>query len=135
MRPGWKKCGAYGFSTPPPDPPTVDRLRAVLVGEAATADRNPIDLTLANLRSETYRDTIAALVESPTYDAIVVVVGSSGLGDPKLAAEPVGRTLISNQQLAPEKTFTPKSSVVVNKPLETTVSGLVNGGLDGTPPL
>jgi acyl-CoA synthetase (NDP forming) len=82
-------CGAYGFSTPPPDPHTVDRLRAVLVGEAATADRNPIDLTLANLRSETYRDTIAALVDSPTYDALVVVVGSSGLDDPKLAAEPV----------------------------------------------
>jgi acyl-CoA synthetase (NDP forming) len=82
-------CGVYGFSTPPPDPPTVERLRAVLVGEAATADRNPIDLTLANLRSETYRDTIAALVDSPMYDALVVVVGSSGLGDPKLAAEPV----------------------------------------------
>ncbi len=82
-------CGVYGFSTPPPDLPTVDRLRAVLVGEAAAADRNPIDLTLANLRSETYRDTIAALVDSPTYDALIVVVGSSGLGDPKLAAEPV----------------------------------------------
>jgi acyl-CoA synthetase (NDP forming) len=82
-------CGVYGFSTPPPDPHTVARLRAVLVGEGATANRNPIDLTLANLRSETYRDTIAALVDSPSYDALVVVVGSSGLGDPKLAAEPV----------------------------------------------
>jgi acyl-CoA synthetase (NDP forming) len=82
-------CGVHGFVTPPPDPDTVGRLRAVLVGEGATADRNPIDLTLANLRSETYRDTLAALIDSPTYDALVVVVGSSGLGDPKLAAEPV----------------------------------------------
>ena len=59
------------------------------MGEAATADRNPIDLTLANLKSETYRDTIAALVDSPTYDALVVVVGSSGLGDPKAGGRAV----------------------------------------------
>jgi acetate---CoA ligase (ADP-forming) len=53
-------------------------------------------LTLANLRSETYRDTIAALVDSPTYDALVVVVGSSGLGDPKLAAEPVRAAAVTS---------------------------------------
>src|SRR5262249_11604755 len=67
----------------------VARLGQVLVGDPASADRNPIDLTLANLKSETYRDTLTALAESPRYDAIVVVVGSSGLGDPTLAAEPV----------------------------------------------
>jgi acyl-CoA synthetase (NDP forming) len=82
-------CGVLGFDVPPPDQPTVDRLRAALVGEGAMADRNPIDLTMANLRSDTYRDTVAALVDSPTYDAVVVVVGSSGLGDPSLAAGPV----------------------------------------------
>ena len=82
-------CGVHGFSTPAPDQATVARLRAALVGEGAAADRNPVDLTLANLRSETYRDTIAAMVDSPLYDALVVVVGSSGLGDPALAAEPV----------------------------------------------
>lgn len=79
-------AGVHGFVTPPPDAATVARLRTALVGEGAVADRNPIDLTLANLRSETYRDTIAALVDSPTYDGLVVVVGSSGLGDPSLAA-------------------------------------------------
>lgn len=82
-------CGLRGFQVPPPDPPTADRLRAALQGEAAMADRNPIDLTLANLRSETYRETVAALVDSPSYDAVVVVVGSSGLEDPSLAAAPV----------------------------------------------
>jgi acyl-CoA synthetase (NDP forming) len=82
-------CGVRGFTVPPPDQPTAERLRAVLRGDGAVAGRNPIDLTLANLRSETYRDTIGALVESPTYDAVVVVVGSSGLGDPSLAAGPV----------------------------------------------
>jgi acetate---CoA ligase (ADP-forming) len=82
-------AGVHGFVTPPPDAATVSELRTALVGEGALADRNPIDLTLANLRSETYRDTIAALIESPTYDGLVVVVGSSGLGDPGLAAAPV----------------------------------------------
>jgi acyl-CoA synthetase (NDP forming) len=82
-------CGMRGFVAPPPDPRTADRLRAALVGEAAMADRNPIDLTLANLRGSTYRDTIAALVDSPSYDGVVVVVGSSGLEDPSLAAAPV----------------------------------------------
>jgi acyl-CoA synthetase (NDP forming) len=82
-------CGVRGFVAPPPDPPTADRLRAALVGEAAMAERNPIDLTLANLRGSTYRDTIGALVDSPSYDGVVVVVGSSGLEDPSLAAAPV----------------------------------------------
>jgi acetate---CoA ligase (ADP-forming) len=82
-------CGVRGFSVPAPDASTADRLRAALAGESTMADRNPIDLTLANLRSETYRETIGALVESPTYDGVVVVVGSSGLEDPSLAAAPV----------------------------------------------
>ena len=82
-------CGLRGFTVPPPDAPTSDRLRAALSGESAMAGRNPIDLTLANLRSETYRETVSALVDSPSYDAIVVVVGSSGLEDPSLAAAPV----------------------------------------------
>ena len=85
-------CGLRGFVVPPPDSLTSDRLRAALSGESAMAARNPIDFTLANLRSETFRETVAALVDSPSYDAIVVVVGSSGLEDPLLAAAPVGAT-------------------------------------------
>jgi acyl-CoA synthetase (NDP forming) len=82
-------CGLLGFEVPAPDASTAERLRAALRGESAMADRNPIDLTLANLRSETYSETVAALVDSPSYDAVVVVVGSSGLEDPSLAAAPV----------------------------------------------
>lgn len=62
------------------------------------ADRNPIDLTLANLRSETYRETVAALVDSPSYDAVVVVVGSSGLEDPSLAAAPVREASLASEK-------------------------------------
>jgi acyl-CoA synthetase (NDP forming) len=83
-------CGVYGFSVPPPDDAAAERLSAALpAASPAETHRNPVDLTLANLRAEAYRDTISALVESPTYDGVVVVVGSSGLGDPRLAAEPV----------------------------------------------
>jgi acyl-CoA synthetase (NDP forming) len=91
-------CGLRGFVVPPPDPPTADRLRAALLGESAMADRNPIDLTLANLRSETYRETVAALVDSPSYDAVVVVVGSSGLEDPSLAAAPVREAALASDK-------------------------------------
>src|SRR5262249_51828752 len=82
-------CGALGFQVPPPDESTRQRLGVALKGESAMAGRNPSDLTLAKLRAETYRETIAALVDSPNYDAVVVVVGSSGLEDPSLAAAPV----------------------------------------------
>jgi acyl-CoA synthetase (NDP forming) len=61
----------------------------MLVGEAAMADRNPIDLTLAGIQDEVYRSTISALLDSPTYDGLVVVVGASGLAQPDLAAAPV----------------------------------------------
>jgi acyl-CoA synthetase (NDP forming) len=91
-------CGLRGFDVPPPDALTSERLRAALLGEAAMADRNPIDLTLANLRSETYRETVAALVESPSYDAVVVVVGSSGLEDPSLAAAPVREASLASRK-------------------------------------
>jgi acyl-CoA synthetase (NDP forming) len=91
-------CGLRGFQVPPPDPSTAERLRTALRGESAMADRNPIDLTLANLRSETYRETIAALVDSPSYDAVVVVVGSSGLEDPSLAAAPVRDAALASEK-------------------------------------
>jgi acyl-CoA synthetase (NDP forming) len=91
-------CGLRGFVVPPPDPATADRLRAALLDESAMADRNPIDLTLANLRSETYRESVAALVDSSSYDAVVVVVGSSGLEDPSLAAAPVREAALASEK-------------------------------------
>jgi acyl-CoA synthetase (NDP forming) len=91
-------CGLRGFEVPAPDAATSERLRAALSGESAMADRNPIDLTLANLRSETYRETVSALVESASYDAVVVVVGSSGLEDPSLAAAPVRDASLASEK-------------------------------------
>jgi acyl-CoA synthetase (NDP forming) len=78
--------GLGGFALPPPDAATAERLSA-LTGEAAVA--NPLDLTLAGLKPEVLRGSIAALLDSPSYDALAVVVGSSALAQPRLAADAI----------------------------------------------
>ncbi len=49
-------------------------------------DRNPIDVTLAGLRPDLLRGAIHALLASPSYDALVIIVGSSSLAMPELLA-------------------------------------------------
>ncbi|MBI0538496.1 CoA-binding protein [Roseomonas sp. KE2513] len=80
--------GLAGFEVPVPDAPTAARL-AALTGEAASAGRNPVDLTLAGLRPNLLRGAIDALQESPSFDAAVVIVGSSALAQPTLASDAV----------------------------------------------
>jgi acyl-CoA synthetase (NDP forming) len=91
-------CGALGFEAPPPDPETVERLSAALVGDAAAPGRNPVDVTLAGLSSDIFRSAISALQASPTYDALVVIVGSSGLARPELAGGPVLEALADSDK-------------------------------------
>lgn len=78
--------GLAGFELPPPDATAAARI-AALTGEAAVA--NPLDLTLAGLKPEVMRGTMAALLESPACDALAVVVGSSALAQPRLAADAI----------------------------------------------
>jgi acyl-CoA synthetase (NDP forming) len=78
--------GMANFETPPPDEATAARLRALQTGDHAVLDRNPIDVTLAGLQPALLRGAIGALLDSPTYDAVAVVVGSSGLAMPDLMA-------------------------------------------------
>ena len=78
--------GLAGFDLPPPDDATAARI-AALTGEAAVA--NPLDLTLAGLKPEVLGGSIAALLESESYDALAVVVGSSALAQPRLAADAI----------------------------------------------
>ncbi len=78
--------GLAGFELPPPDAATATRISA-LTGEAAAA--NPLDLTLAGLKPEVFRGALTALLESPSYDAVTVVVGSSALAQPRLAADAI----------------------------------------------
>ncbi len=91
--------GLAGFALPPPDDTTAARL-AALTGEAAVA--NPLDLTLAGLKPEVMQGSIAALLQSESYDALAVVVGSSALAQPRLAADAIaaGQSLSDKPLLA-----------------------------------
>lgn len=78
--------GLHGFETPAPDAATADALRALQTGSEAVLDRNPIDVTLAGLRPDLLRGAITALLASPNYDALTIIVGSSSLAQPELMA-------------------------------------------------
>lgn len=84
--------GLAGLEMPPPDPDTAAKLRALDLRDAVL-DRNPIDVTLAGLRPDLFRTIIQILVDSPSYDAIVVVVGSSSIGQPDVVARPLVESL------------------------------------------
>ncbi len=78
--------GEWGFETPAPDEKTAERLRALQPGDQAVLDRNPIDVTLAGLQPDLLRGVISALLDSPTYDALILILGSSSLAMPDLMA-------------------------------------------------
>ena len=85
--------GMANFETPPPDHASAAALRALQTGDHAVLDRNPIDVTLAGLQPDLLRGAIRTLLESPTYDAVVVIVGSSGLAMPDLMAGAIRESL------------------------------------------
>ncbi len=76
--------GLAGFEVPPPDAATTARLEALL--GAGEAIGNPVDVTLAGVRPDIFLGAIGALLDSPDYDALAVVVGSSALAQPDIAA-------------------------------------------------
>ena len=81
--------GVAGFEAPAPDAETAAGLRALQTGSQAALDRNPIDVTLAGLQPELLRGAIKTLLASPTYDALTIIVGSSGLATPELMADAI----------------------------------------------
>ncbi|MFM0067134.1 acetate--CoA ligase family protein [Paraburkholderia aspalathi] len=85
--------GMVNFETPHPDEATAAKLRALQTGDHAVLDRNPIDVTLAGLQPALLRGAIGTLLDSPTYDAVVVIVGSSGLAMPDLMANAIRDSL------------------------------------------
>jgi acyl-CoA synthetase (NDP forming) len=80
--------GAAGFEVPDPDVATARKLLALNIPDAVL-DRNPIDVTLAGLRSDLLRTVIDTLLASASFDAVIVIVGSSGIGQPDLVARPL----------------------------------------------
>jgi acyl-CoA synthetase (NDP forming) len=85
--------GVAGFEAPPPDAATAAALRALQTGDHAALDRNPIDVTLAGLQPQLLRGAIQALLASPSYDALAIIVGSSGVGRPELMAGAIQQCL------------------------------------------
>jgi acyl-CoA synthetase (NDP forming) len=81
-------AGVCGLETPPPDEATATELKALAI-EGATLDRNPIDVTLAGAKSDTFRAVLRAVATSPSYDAIAVVLGSSALREPETVGAPL----------------------------------------------
>lgn len=81
-------AGMAGFETPPPDDATAAKLKALAI-DGATLDSNPIDVTLAGVKTETFRTILDAVTASPTYDAVAVVLGSSALREPETVGVPL----------------------------------------------
>lgn len=90
--------GMTGFETPAPDAATAARLRALQTGDHAALDRNPIDVTLAGLQPDLLRGAIQALLDSPGYDALIIIVGSSSLALPALMADAIQDCLHSSDK-------------------------------------
>ncbi|WP_395346434.1 acetate--CoA ligase family protein [Variovorax sp. UC122_21] len=81
--------GVAGFEAPPPDAATAELLRTLQADGPSVLDRNPIDVTLAGLQPQLLRRALGALLDSPGYDAVVVIVGSSALAMPDLVADAI----------------------------------------------
>ena len=86
-------CGLLDFDTPAPSKTVSAQLEALLSGDGFSADRNPIDLTLAGLRPHILKGAISTLTQSPEFDAVITVVGSSSVGQPELVAKPLVEAL------------------------------------------
>ncbi len=81
--------GALGFEMASPSTAIVARLEGVLPEVELDLGHNPIDLTLAGIREEVMVPVIETLTASDDFDAIVVVVGASGVAQPRLVADPL----------------------------------------------
>ena len=81
--------GLCDFETPQPDTDTANALQALQPKSQSVFNSNPVDLTLSGLDPAVLRGSIRALVHSTCYDALVVVVGSSGVSSPRLIADAV----------------------------------------------
>jgi acyl-CoA synthetase (NDP forming) len=81
--------GALGFELPSPSTVVVEQLKRVLPDVELDLGHNPIDLTLAGIREEVMVPVIETLTASDDFDAIVVVIGASGVAQPRLVADPL----------------------------------------------
>lgn len=81
--------GLTGFDAPVPDEATVARLKQAMPEGHGALDGNPVDITLAGLQPEVLKGCIGALLESSSYDALAVIVGSSSVAQPELIGDAI----------------------------------------------
>ena len=81
-------CGLAGFELPDPDPDTARKLGEILTDDGFVPTRNPVDITMAGVDAEIISKALTCLMESPAYDAIIPVAGSSSISRPELIVEP-----------------------------------------------
>ena len=78
--------GDKGLEVVPPPAP----LRRALADQGLEiGDSRIVDLTMAGTREETVSTCLGTLIDSPTVDAVVMVVGSSSEFHPELAVKPL----------------------------------------------
>lgn len=80
-------CGVAGLTVPPPDTITATRLATLQSASDPLSITNPVDVTLAGLRPDLLRNALSSLLVSPTFDAAVIVVGSSALAQPEIVVD------------------------------------------------
>ena len=109
--------GVCGFEAPAPDAGTAEALRQLQQGSEAVLDRNPIDVTLAGLKPDLLRGVVRTLLQSPTYDALVVIVGSSGLAMPDLMAGALRDSLAGSDKpvVAYVSPHAPEATSILNR--------------------
>lgn len=90
--------GVNGFEAPSPDAITTARLQQFISGDVAAMNSNPIDVTLAGLQPDTLHSAIKILFESPSYDALIIIVGSSGIAQPQLMADALQKCLAGSDK-------------------------------------
>ena len=109
--------GEWGFTTPAPDEDTAGRLRKLQPGDQAVLDRNPIDVTLAGLQPDLLRGAIQALLDSATYDALILIMGSSSLAMPELMVGAVRDCMLTSDKpiIAYVSPHAPIAGALMNK--------------------
>ncbi|WP_343736771.1 acetate--CoA ligase family protein [Achromobacter sp.] len=109
--------GVAGFTLPAPGARTGAALRALQTGDHAALARNPIDVTLAGLQPDLLRNAIRIVLEGGDYDALVVIVGSSGVAQPELVADALrdSLTLSGKPLMAYISPHAPKAAEVLSR--------------------
>tara|TARA_R100000935_G_scaffold56616_1_gene88741 strand:- start:10208 stop:12286 length:2079 start_codon:yes stop_codon:yes gene_type:complete len=90
-------CGILGLDVPELDAATGQTL-ADLLGADAPLTRNPVDVTLAGVEPAIMTAATQALLASDSVDGVVVVVGSSALARPDVAAGAIREGLASSDK-------------------------------------